>query len=64
MSLGSIQGAVASAPLVVGVSLVSILKVGDCTRVSTQATLYFSTYITITDWQQDSVQHAVRGISE
>ena len=33
-------------------------------RVSTPAMHYFSTYITTTDWYQDSVQHAVLGLSE
>ena len=54
----------ASAALAVGVSLVTILQVGDWSRVSTPARHYFSTYITTTDWHQDSVQHAVLGLSE
>ena len=47
-----------------GVSLVSILQAGDWTRVSTLARHYFSTYITTMEWHQDSVQHAVLGLSE
>ena len=42
MSLGSLQGAVASAALVACVSLVSILQAGDWARVSTLARHYFS----------------------
>ena len=57
-------GAEASAALVAGVSLVSILHAGDWARVSTPARHYFSTYITSIDWQQDSVQHAVLGLIE
>ena len=64
MSLGSLWGVAASAALVPGVSLVTILQAGDWTRVSTPARHYFSTYITTTDWHQDSVQHAVLGLSE
>ena len=54
----------ASAALAVGVSPVTILQVGDWTRVSTPARHSFSTYITTTDWHKDSVQHAVLGLSE
>ena len=50
MSPGSLQGAVASAALVAGVSLVSILQAGDWARVSTLARYYFSPYITTLDW--------------
>ena len=64
MSLGSLWGTAASAALAAGVSLVSILQAGDWARVSTPATHYFFTYITTTDWHQDSVQHAVLGLSE
>ena len=42
ISLGSLQGAVTSAALVAGISLVSILQVGDWARVSTPARHYFS----------------------
>ena len=52
-------GVAAFAALAAGASLVSILQVGDWTRVSTPARHYFSTYITTTDWHQDSVQCAV-----
>ena len=55
MSLGSLWGISASAALVAGVSLVTILQAGDWTRVSTPARHYFSTYITTMDWYQDSV---------
>ena len=61
---GSLQGAAASAALVVGVSLVSILQTEDWARVSTLTRHYFSPYITTTDWQQDSVQCAMQGLSE
>ena len=64
MSLGSLQGAAASAALVAGISVVSILQAGDWAKVSTQARHYFSPYITTMDWHQDSVQCAVLGISE
>ena len=65
MSLGSLSGGVtASAALAVVVSLVTILQAGDWARVSTLARHYFSTYITTTDWNQDSVQHAVLGPSK
>ena len=64
MSLGSLWKVAASAALVAGVSLVTILQAGDWARVSTPARHYFSTYITTTDWHQDSMQHAVLGLSE
>ena len=55
MSLGSLQGVAASAALVAGFSLVTILQAGDWTRVSTPARHYFSTYITTMDQYQDFV---------
>ena len=62
MSLSSLWGwAAASAALAAGVSLVYILQAGDWARVSTPGRHYFSTYITIMDQHQDSVQHAVLG---
>ena len=64
MSLGSVWGVSASTALAAGVSLDTNLQVGDWTRVSTPARHYFSTYITTTNWYQDSVQHAVLGLSE
>ena len=64
MSLGSLQGAAASAALTAGVSLVTILQVGDWAKVSTPARHYFSTYITTMDRHQDSVQQAVLGLSK
>ena len=48
-SLGTSEDATASAALVVGVSLVTILQAGDWCRVSTLPRHYFSTYITIID---------------
>ena len=63
-SSGSLWGVAASAALVAGVSLVTILQAGDLTRVSTSARHYFSTYITTTDQYQDSVQHVMLGLSE
>ena len=64
MSLFSLGGAVASAALAAGASLVSILYAGDWARVSTPARHYFCTYVTTMDWHWDSVQHAVLGLSE
>ena len=64
MSPGSLWGTAASAALVAGVSLVSILQARDWARVSTPARHYFSPYITTMDWHQDSVQHAMLGLSE
>ena len=64
MSPGSLQGVAASAALAAGVSLVTILQAGDWTRVSTPARHYFSAYITTMDQHQDSVQHAMLGLSE
>ena len=49
LSLGGIAASAASAA---GVSLVTILQVGDWTRVSTPARHYFSTYITTMDQHQ------------
>ena len=46
MSLGSLQGAAASATLLAGDSLMSILHAGDWGNVSTPARHYFSPYIT------------------
>ena len=56
--------AAASAALAAGVSLVSILQAGDSARVFTLARHYFSPYITIVDWHQDSAQCAMLGLSE
>ena len=64
MSLGAIQGVVASVAMVAAVSLVSIPQGGDWDRVSTPARHYFSTYITTTVHQQDLVQCAVLSLSE
>ena len=64
ISPGPLWGAAASAALVAGVSLVSILQAEDLAGVSTLARHYFSPYITTMDWHQDSVQHAMLGLSE
>ena len=64
MSPGSLWGVAASAASAAGVFLVTILQAGDWAHVSTPARHYFSTYIATTDWHQDSVQHAVLGLSE
>ena len=64
MSPGSLWGAAASAALVAGVSLVSILQVEDLARVSTLARHYFPPYIITVDQHQDSVQCAMLGLSE
>ena len=63
MSPGSLQGVLLLQPWQL-VSLVTILQAGDWTRVSTPARHYFSTYITTMEWHQDSMQHAVLGLSE
>ena len=60
----SLWVAAASAALVAGICPVSILQLGDWARVSTLARHYFSPYITTTDWHEDSVQHAMLGLSE
>ena len=63
--LWALSGGVAAfAALVAGVSQVTILQAGDWTRVSIPARHYFSTYITTMDRHQDSVQHAMLGLSE
>ena len=64
MSLGFQWGAAASAASAACVSLVSILQAGDWARVSTPARYYFSTYINTLAVHQNSVQHAVLGLSE
>ena len=64
MSPGSLWGVATSAALAAGGSLVTILQAGDWTRVSTPARHYFYTYITTMHWHQDSVQHAVLGLSQ
>ena len=64
MPLGIFQGTTTSVALAAGVFLVSILQVGNWTRVSTPARHYFSTHINTTEWHQDLVQHAVLGLSE
>ena len=56
MSVGILQGAALSVVFVAGISLVSVLQVGDWARVFTPARHYFSTYVTTTDWHQDSIQ--------
>ena len=57
-------GAAVSGALVAEVSLVTILQSGDWANVFTPARHYFSPYITTMDLHQDSVQHAVLGLSE
>ena len=64
MSLGAASGAAAFAALVAGISLALILQVGQWPGVSTPTRHYYSTYITTSDWHQDSMQHAVLGLSE
>ena len=53
MSLGILWGSVVSAALVAGVSLVSILQVGDWARASTPAGCYFFQYIS---WPQIGIK--------
>ena len=48
ISVGTLSGGVASAALMAGVFLVSILQAGDLARVSTPAS-HFSLYIKATD---------------
>ena len=64
MSPIPLHGTVVSSPLVVGVSLMSILQVGDWAGVSTPAIHYFFSYVTTTDQHQDSIQWAVLSLSE
>ena len=64
MSPGSLHDTVVSAAYAVGVSLMSILQPGDWVRVSIPARHYFSSYISIRDWYQDSIQWGVLGLSE
>ena len=64
MSLGSLQGVATPAALAAGVSLVTILQVGDRARVSSPVGYYFSTYITTMDQHQDSMQCAELGLIE
>ena len=60
----TLLGIVVSGDLVACISPVSILRLGDLTRVSIPARNYFSSYATTTDQHQDSVEHAVFGLSE
>ena len=64
MSPASLWGVAASEALAAGFSLMTILQAGDWAQVSTPARHYFCTYITTMDQHQDSVQHAVLGLSE
>ena len=64
ISPGSIWGDAASAALVAGVSLVSIMQAGGWSSVSTPGRHYFSPYITTMDQHQNSLQHAVLGPSD
>ena len=61
MPPGTLRGVVASAALVDGVSLVTILLADDWARVSTATRHYFATYITTTELHHYSVQ---LGLSE
>ena len=54
----------ASVALVAGLSLFFILQASDWARVSTPARHYFSTYITMMDQHQNSVQCTVSGVNE
>ena len=60
----TLQGTEVSVAFVTGFSLAFILQAGKWASILTQATLYFSTYITTTDWHQYSFQHAVTSLSE
>ena len=64
MSLGSLQGVAASAALAAGVSWCPSCRQVTGPEFLHLARHYFSTYITTTDQHQDSVQHAVLGLSE
>ena len=55
---------VAFVVLTADIPLVSILRTGDWTKVSTSARHYFSTYITTMDWHQDLFQFTVLGLRE
>ena len=61
---GILQSAAVSTAMGSVVSLVSILQAGDWARVSAPPRHCFSTYMTTTDWHQDSVQHTVLDLSE
>ena len=64
MSPGSFWVAAASAALAAGGLLVSILQAGDWARFSMPARHLFSNYISTMDLYQNSVWHAVLGLSE
>ena len=64
MSPSSLQGTTASEVIAAGVFLVSILQASEWNKVVSPARHYFTTYSTIPDWHQDSVQHAVQGLTE
>ena len=63
ISPGTLFDTAVSAALEAGVSLVPILQAGDWARVSTPASHYFSTYITILDLHQNSIQQAALSLS-
>ena len=54
----------ASVDFAAGVSLASILQARDLARGSIPARLYYSIYISTTDWHLDPVLHAILGLSE
>ena len=64
MSFDTLGGCVVSAAFAAGISLESILQAGDWASVSTPSRHYYSTFITTTDWHQDSSQFTVLGLSE
>ena len=64
MSPSTLQAAAVSVALVADVYRVSIMQAGDWAKVSVPSRHYFSTYITTIDCHQDSIQHAVLGLSE
>ena len=59
VSPGNLWCAAEPAGFVTGISLVSILQVGDWARVSIPARQYFSIYITPTNCYLDCGQHAI-----
>ena len=63
MFLGTPWSAAAYAALAPGGYIVPIKQAGDWARVPNQALHYVSAYITTTDWNQDSVQHTILGLS-
>ena len=63
-SVGTVRGTAESVAWAPGISLVSILHMGDRARVSTSACHYFSPRIPTRERNQHLVQHTAQGHSE